>query len=48
MNYSIIEKYFLAVVFASQKLRYYMLTHTTWLVAKIDPLKYLIKKASHK
>ena len=29
MNYSIIEKAFLAVVFASQKLRHYMLAHTT-------------------
>ena len=46
MNYSIIEKAFLAVVFASQKLRHYMLAHTTWLVAKIDPLKYLLNKAT--
>ena len=37
MNYSINEKAFLAVVFASQKLRHYMLAHTTRLVAKIDP-----------
>ena len=46
MNYSIIEKAFLAVVFASQKLRHYMLAHTTRLVAKIDPLKYLLSKAA--
>ena len=46
INYYIIEKACLAVVFASQKLIYYMLTHTTWLVAKIDPLKYLLSKAS--
>ena len=37
-NYNIIEKACLAVVFASQKLRHYMLAHSTWLVAKIDPL----------
>ena len=46
MNYSIIEKACLAVVFVSQKLRHYMLAHTTRLVAKIDPLKYLLSKAA--
>ena len=46
MNYSIIEKSFLEVVFASQKLRHYMLAHTTQLVAKIEPLKYLLSKAA--
>ena len=46
MNYSIIEKACLAVVFASHKLRHYILTHTMWLVAKIDPLKYFLSKAS--
>lgn len=45
-NYNIIEKAFLAIVFASQKLRHYMLAHTTWLVAKMDPLKYLLSNAS--
>ena len=43
MNYSIIEKASLAVVFASQKLRHYMLAHTT---RKIDPLKDLLSKAT--
>ena len=46
MNYSIIEKACLVVVFASQKLRHYMLSHTIQLVAKIDPLKYLLSKAT--
>ena len=45
-KYSIIEKACLAVVFASQKLRHYMLTHTTRLIAKIDLLKYLLSKAA--
>ena len=46
MNYSIIEKACLVVVFASQKLRHYMLAHTTRLIAKIDPLKYFLSKAA--
>ena len=44
MNYSIIKKSFLVVVFTSQKLRHYMLSHTVQLISKIDPLKYLLSK----
>lgn len=44
MNYTIIEKSCLALVFASHKLRHYMLAHSIKLVAKIDPLKYLLRK----
>lgn len=46
MNYTIIEKASLALVFASHKLRHYMLAHSIKLVAKIDPLKYLLSKAT--
>ena len=46
VNYTFIEKSCLAVIFATQKLRHYMLTHTIKLVAKIDPLKYLLSKAA--
>ena len=46
VNYNNIEKSCLAVVFASQKLRHYMLAHTTHLISKIDPLKYLLSKAT--
>lgn len=46
MNYSIIKKACLAMVFTPQKLRYYMLAHTTHLIVKIDPLKYLLSKAA--
>ena len=45
-NYRIIEKSCLVVVFASQKLRHYMLAHSMWLVAKIDPLKYFLRKVA--
>lgn len=33
------------MIFASQKLRHYMLVHMVHLIAKIDPLKYLLSKA---
>lgn len=46
MNYTIIEKACLALVFASQKLRHYMLAHSIKLVAKIDQLKDLLNKAT--
>ncbi|GLJ16330.1 hypothetical protein SUGI_0276010 [Cryptomeria japonica] len=46
LNYTAIERACLVVVFASQKLRHYMLTHKTKLVARIDPLKYLLNKAT--
>ena len=44
LNYTWIEKAYLAILFASQKLRHYVLAHTTQLVTKIDPLKYLLNK----
>ena len=34
------------MVFASQKLRHYMLSHPIKLIIKIDPLKYLLAKAT--
>ena len=46
LNYTPIEKSCLTVVFSSQKLRHYMLSHQTKLVAHIDPLKYLLSKAA--
>lgn len=44
INYTFIEKKFLAVVFSSQKSRHYMLAHQIKLIAKINPLKYLLSK----
>ena len=46
LNYTYIEKAYLVVVFASQKLRHYMLMHTTQLATKIYPLKHLLNKAA--
>ena len=46
LNYTAIERACLVVVFYTQKLCHYMLNHTTHLIAKIDPLKYLLSKSS--
>lgn len=46
LNFIAMEKTCLAVVFATQKLRHYMLAHSVKLIAKIDPLKYLLSKAT--
>jgi hypothetical protein len=46
INYTSIEKSCLAIVFTTQQLRHYMLTHTIKLIAIIDPLKYLLSKVN--
>ena len=46
INYTSIEKACHAIVFSSQKLWHYMLAHTVHLIAKIDPLKYLLNKVA--
>ena len=46
LNYSLIQRTCLVVVFAAQKLRHYMLHQKTMLVSKIDPLKYLLSRAA--
>lgn len=42
-RYTQIEKRCLAVVWATKKLRHYMLSHSVKLLARMDPLKYVIK-----
>ena len=42
--YMLVEKTCCALVWASKKLRQYMLYYTTWLVSRIDPIKYIFKK----
>jgi len=44
MNYSLLERTCCALVWASHRLRQYMLSHTTWLVSKMDPVKYIFEK----
>ncbi|XP_028230501.1 uncharacterized protein LOC114410769 [Glycine soja] len=44
MNYSLLERTCCALVWASHLLRQYMLSHTTWLVSKMDLVKYIFEK----
>src|SRR6516165_10548696 len=44
LNYSHIEKTCLALFFAVDKLKHYMHAHTIHLVAKADPIKYILSK----
>jgi len=44
MNYSLLERICCALVWASHHLRQYMLSHTTWLISKIGPVKYIFEK----
>ena len=44
MNYSMLERTCCALVWASHRLRQYMLSHTTWLISKMDPVKYIFEK----
>ena len=43
-RYSLLEKTGCALVWAAKCLRQYMLTHTTYLISKIYPIKYIFKK----
>ena len=44
MNYSFLERTCYALVWATHRLRQYMLNYTTWLVSKMDPIKYIFEK----
>ena len=44
MNYSLLEKTCCALVWVAHCLRKYMLSYTTWLVSKMDPVKYIFEK----
>src|ERR1043165_3988919 len=43
-RYSMLEKTCCALVWASKRLRHYMINHTTWLISKMDPIKYVFEK----
>jgi len=44
LNYFPIEKMCLALMFAIQKLRYYMQAHTVRVISKADPIKYILSR----
>ncbi|KAG9458147.1 hypothetical protein H6P81_002655 [Aristolochia fimbriata] len=44
LNYSPIEKMCLALIFAIQKLRHYLLAHSTNLISRADPLKFIMSR----
>jgi ribonuclease HI len=43
-NYSLIEKLCLALVFSLKKLRHYMLAHPIQLIARADPVRYVLNQ----
>ena len=43
-RYSLLEKTCRALAWAARRLRQYMLTHTTLLISKMDPVKYIFEK----
>ncbi|KAA3460987.1 RNA-directed DNA polymerase (Reverse transcriptase), Ribonuclease H-like protein [Gossypium australe] len=45
-RYSPIEKLCCALVWTTRRLRQYMLYHTTWLISKLDPLKFVMESTA--
>ena len=43
-RYTSLEKACLALVWATRKLRHYLLAHSVILVSRLDPIKYLFEK----
>ena len=44
VKYSSIEKTCCAVAWAVQRLRHYLINYTTWLLSRIDPIKYIFER----
>ena len=45
-KYPSMEKICCALAWTTQRLRQYLLYHTTWLITKLDPIKYIFEKPS--
>ncbi|KAK5834292.1 hypothetical protein PVK06_018169 [Gossypium arboreum] len=46
MRYSPIEKLCCTLIWMTRRLRQYMLYHTTWLISKLNPLKYMMESTA--
>lgn len=46
MRYSPIEKLCCALIWMTKRLKQYLLYHTTWLISKLDPLKYMMESTA--
>ncbi|KAL4333192.1 hypothetical protein GQ457_07G009300 [Hibiscus cannabinus] len=46
MRYSPIENLFYVLVWATKRLKQYMVYHTTWLMSKLDPPKFMMEAPS--
>ncbi|RDY00084.1 hypothetical protein CR513_16771, partial [Mucuna pruriens] len=46
MRYFSLECKCCALALAARRLRQYILTHTTWLISKMDPIKYIFEKSA--
>ena len=45
-KYPPVEKMCCALAWTAQRLKQYLLYHTTWLISKLDPIKYIFEKPS--
>ena len=43
-RYSLLKKTYCTLAWDTHRIRHYMLTHTTLLISKMDPIKYIFKK----
>ena len=43
-RYSMLEKTCCALAWSAKRLRQYMINHTTWLISRMDPIKYIFEK----
>ncbi|GAU40248.1 hypothetical protein TSUD_219590 [Trifolium subterraneum] len=45
-RYSMLKKTCCALAWAAKRLRHYLINHTTWLISKMDPIKYIFEKVA--